>query len=173
MRIGKKLRAPLSLLPAALIVVILLFPYHFFLVSLYLIFLPVNLPFGIHGERDLGQNFREHRPALEEVVAVVRADDFTSAKRGYWGLLGYTRPEPRGVEYQQLYRSMREARIQRVEVVSREPFRVRLVTDENTATIDTNVHGYTFTEDSNQNNLNSYGSYNRLDKNWYLYETEL
>lgn len=132
-----------------------------------------NLPVGISDRHQLERNFWKKRLVLEDVVAALRADNLTTARRGYWGLLGYTRPEPRGVEYRQLYRSMRQARIQRVEITSREPFRVQLVTDEEIFTIVTDVYGYVYTDDNSSDAQDFFGSRNRLDQNWYQFEGEI
>ena len=71
---------------------------------------------------------------------------------------------------------MRQARIQKLELVSQRPFVVRLVTDETPVLIDTlmiDVYGYIYTDDKDKRHLDSYGSSNRLHKNWYLFDDEL
>lgn len=153
---------------AALLLSILVFPNRFFLAFLYVIFSLLSLPFGISDSPKLEQNFEEHRFALETVVATVRTTGLTDAKLGYWSLTGYGLPELPREDCKQLRRAMRQARIQRLEVVGRAPLTVRLITDEQSAMIDTNLYGYMYTADDSDNK--TYGSYQRLDARWYLFE---
>lgn len=154
-------------------ILILFFPGTAVTSALILVSLPGDLPLGIRREHQLESNFREKRPVLEDVVATLRADDLTTARRGYWGLFGYTRPEPRGAEYRQLYRSMRQARIQRVAITSLEPFIVQLVTDEVILMGVTDVYGYEYTEVDDSDAQNFFSPRNRLDQKWYLFDEEL
>lgn len=158
---------------AVLVILVSLFPGSSVIGLLVLIRVPGNLPLGINDRSDLEWNFQEQRPALKAVVAAARASDVTSARRGYWSLLGYARPEPRGAEYQQLYRAMRQARVQRFEALSREPFRIQLVTDEAAGFLDTRVYGYVYAEGDSSDNQYFFGSRNRLEQNWYLLRTKL
>ena len=84
------------------------------------------------------------------------------------------REQPELQEDGQLRRAMRRARIQRFEVLSRRPLIVELVTDEAPTVIDTHVHGYQYTEDSDERNRDFHnGGNDRLHRNWYLFEHEL
>lgn len=144
-----------------------------------LLSLPVGLvfvryPFGINDRPKLEQNFRERRPALEAVVDTARAGELTTAKLGFLGLTADEQPELQ--DDRRLRRAMRQARIQKLELVSRKPFVVRLVTDETPTLFDTtiiDVYGYIYTDDSDRRHLDSYGSSNRLHRNWYLFDDEL
>lgn len=151
-----------------ILISILFFPVRFVFAIYSLTSLPMDLPYGISEQPKLEQNFEEHRSALETVVTTIRTTELTNAKLNYWGLTGYGLPELPREDYKQLRRATRQARIQRIEVIDRKPLTVRLITDEQSAMIDTNLYGYIHTADDSDNK--TYGSYQRLDARWYLFE---
>jgi hypothetical protein len=127
----------------------------------------IDVPYGIYKQADLSRNFEDNRTALEAVITEAVATRVSSAKRGYWSLSGYKLPEPQGAEYKQLYRAMRQARVQQVHVLEKERFTVELVTDGRSALIDTNRYGYLYADDPSYY-IVSY--YPQLDSQWYLFE---
>jgi len=82
-------------------------------------------------------------------------------------LTGYKTPEPRETEYRQLYRDMQQAHVQKINVLKREPLEVELVTDEQSAIIDTSRYGYTYDEDPDGY---ASGSYRPLSDRWAVLE---
>ena len=130
-------------------------------------FLPEELPFGISEQPQLIRNFQAHRTELTDIVTTTRALNLTDAQSGYWSLGGYKMPEPQGAPYEQLYRLMKQARVQQLHLRSDDPFQLELVTDERVAMIDINRYGYVYIEDPADDVLDGD---RKLSAHWVLFE---
>lgn len=148
-----------------------LYPLGLFYAVRLPLFLLQSVPFGVSDPSRLEQNFRENRHALEAIVSTVRTHELTAAELGFWGLAVDEQPDLQ--DDGEFRRAMRQARIQKLDVISLDPLTIDLVTDETPTTMDSRLHGYIYTEDSDERNRDFYNGNNRLHRNWYLFETNL